>query len=311
MKKIYFLMAVLVAGVVSVRAQELIGGVIPSSKIPDIAEFITNNPYPTKATDSLAWDNDSSSYFKYKVPYYDTLSYEPLQLQLSWAHGWAHLNEQYYFSLYRLAADSVMDLPLIDVSWPEGGPYNPSYVTRTRNTDDFPKMNELEVLCEEMKEANTGSGRVRPRPYQYFPNQYYNGQPQKQNLNATGSYPSGHGYFRGLFGRCLEIVDPEHNEAIQAMLDEWLHCRLLKGAHWVSDLSAGEKLGKMAFDSAMTVNAFRALVYAAQSEIKAYRGTTTGLGSYEAVEKAIKRIENGQLIIYRRGKKYNAQGQRL
>ena len=308
MKKIYLLVAVLAAGVMSGWAQEqLIGGVIPAAKLPNLAEFIAINPYPAKATDPVAWAQDSSSYFQYKVPYYDTLSYDPLQVQYNQVHAWAHLNEQYYFALYRLAADSVMDLPLITVTWNENNPYSSQQVIKTRNTTDFLKLNALEELCEAMKTANT-EDRVRPRPYKYFPGQYYNGKLQKQDTTSTGSYPSGHGYFRGLFGKCLETIDPDHNEAIQKMLDEWLHCRLQKGAHWVSDLSAGETFGKIAFDSAMTVEAFRALVDSARTEVMTYRGISTGVSAEEAKNPAGKRIENGQLVIYRRGTKYNAQG---
>lgn len=272
MKKIYLLFTFLCASILGVFAESN-EDILAQINLPSCADFVAQNPYPTKTTNLEAWNEDSTSYFKNKIPYYDTLSYEPLQLQLNMQHAWANLNEQYYFCLYRLTADSVMNAPFIQVSWNEENPYIKNDITRTPNNSTFGKINQLEQLCEQMKEENTNA-RVRPRPFNYFPDQYYNGTKQKYNPNATGSYPSGHGYFRGLFGKCLEIIDPEHNEVIQDMLDEWLHCRLQKGAHWESDLPAGKALGEMAFDSAMTVEAFRSLVFEARKELEEYRGIT-------------------------------------
>ena len=269
MKKFYLLIAVLTAAIFNATAANPKSDPAIYAALPSLERFIQKCPPPEIGSD--IWKDDSTNYFKYKVPYYDTLKYDPLELQFNQVHAWANLNEQYYFCLYRLAADSVMNAPFIAVSWNKDNPY--STVNKTRNTTTFPEMNALEQICEDMKDDNT-EDRVRPRPYKYFPNQYYNGKLQTQDPNATGSYPSGHGYFRGLFGKCLDIIDPEHNEAIQKMMDEWLHCRLQKGAHWNTDIIAGQQFGEMAFDSAMMVDVFRNQVYAARKELKEYRGNT-------------------------------------
>lgn len=261
MKKVYFLFVFLTAIALGSWAE----GIIDQISLPSCSIFVAQNPFP--AFGSEEWKNtDSLLYFQLKEP-------RLKEGQPNYDSIWAHLNEQYYFALYRLAPDSVMGAPFMNITWKDD---SKTKVTSHSGNSNFPKMNELEVLCEDMKEDNLPSiVRVRARPFNYFPNQYYNGKKQTYNPDATGSYPSGHGYFRGLFGKCLEIIDPEHNEAIQAMMDEWLFCRLQKGAHWASDLPAGEKLGVMAFDSAMTVDAFRKLVFDARKELNNYRLTQT------------------------------------
>ena len=329
MKKTFLFFTFLTACVSVTLAQDLIGGMIPASKLPSCTDFIASHPYPTKDTDLEAWEKDSVLYFQLKEAKYDTVQKgADIIVQKNWDSIWAHLNEQYYFALHRLAADSVMNAPFITINWKESSKitlwdeeqgkdttYYTAVSSHPGNTETFPNMIALEKLCETMKDENLpSSARTRPRPYNYFPNQYYNGALKPHNPNATGSYPSGHGYFKGLFGKCMEIVDPEHNEAIQNMLEEWLLCRLQKGAHWYSDLPAGEELGKMAFDSAMTVEAFRDLVDATKLELKNYRDAQnpsppTGILYPGSAEKAYKRLENGRVLIIRNGAIYTVHGQ--
>ena len=305
MKKGYLLFTLLSATVLSVFAQgsptlndlkndrDIIIGQLHLPTCPDF-----KNIYEPPVVGSDAWKHDSTLYFKHKEPRLETVQKEAGTItQQNRDSIWANLNEQYFFVLHRLAADSVMNAPFLsainwntylditlwddekqkDTTYHRGYNYNPS--TYTPNTTTFPKMNTLELLCERMKSTDGDDAyRTRLRPFVYFEGWYGNTHYSKNSQNYsswvssyTDSYPSGHAYFRGLFGKCMEIVDPEHNEAIQNMLDEWLHCRLQKGAHWASDLTAGEKLGKMAFDSAMTVPAFRQLIADTRKELRDYR----------------------------------------
>ena len=111
---------------------------------------------------SPIWLDDSIKYFHYKEigNRFDAEKGE------CWDSAWANMNEQYYFALYRVTADSVMNAPFIDVTWTRTntGKYT---VTKTHNTTDYPEINKLWELCVAMKEANTES-RERPRPYKYF-----------------------------------------------------------------------------------------------------------------------------------------------
>ena len=265
MKKLFFLVAIIVATVLNVKAE------IPADLQAALPSGETVLPVPP-AVGSPIWLDDSLKYFQYKEPgFIKEMVGGEEQLVENWDSVWAMMNEQYYFALHRIGADSVMDAPFLsNLSWTKSektGKYTVSY----ERNNNFPKMNELQALCEEMKTYHTGLWRTRPRPYKYFLNQWYHGSKQKQNVNDATSYPSGHGYFAGLFGNCLLYIDPENSEAIQAMMDEWLHCRLQLGAHWNTDLAAGKLLGNIAFDIAMGFDSFRELVMDAKDELRAYR----------------------------------------
>ena len=160
-----------------------------------------------------------------------------------------------------------------------------------------------------MKEANT-TWRTRPRPYKYFGEWY--GTKHSVNKDDATSYPSGHGYFAGLFGMCMMYIDPDHAQAIKAMMDEWMECRLIVGAHWNTDLSAGWQLGTIAFSIAMNYPQFRDLVEASKAELEAYRAeqetpTTVDQTQTEA-PKATKVIESGTVRIVKEDYQYNTLG---
>ena len=266
MKKLFFLVALVVATVINVKAE------IPADLKAALPSGELVLPPPPEVGSPI-WLDDSIKYFQYKEPgFIKEMVGGEEQLVQNWDSVWAMMNEQYYFALHRIGADSVMDVPFLSsLSWTKNEKTGKYTVKYTRNNTDFPKMNELEALCEEMKSYHTDMWRTRPRPYKYFPNQWYHGSKQTQDLNNATSYPSGHGYFAGLFGNCLLYIDPENSEAIQAMMDEWLHCRLQLGAHWNTDLAAGKLLGNIAFDIAMGFDSFRELVMDAKDELRAYR----------------------------------------
>ena len=256
------------------------------------------------AVGSLIWLDDSTKYYQYKNAAHD--SYDTNGDR--WDSIWAKLNEQYYFALYRLAADSVMNAPFIDVSWERQGP-NRYTATNTPNLAEFPNINALHTLCGLMKEANT-TWRTRTRPYYYFGEWY--GNSNKKKLTDATSYPSGHGYFAGLFGMCMMYIDPGHALQIKKMMDEWMECRLIVGAHWNTDLSAGWQLGTIAFSIAMNYPQFHDLVMAAKAELEAYRAeqetpTTVDQTQNEA-PKATKVIESGTVRIVKGDYQYNTLG---
>ena len=260
---------------------------------------------------SLIWLDDSTKYFQYKE-----LSRKIDETkQERWDSAWAAMNEQYYFALYRLAADSVMNAPFIDVSWTRTAPGKYT-VTNARNTTDFPEINALERMCEEMKEQGTSKlWRTRPRPYKYFGTWY---KTQKYAIDRTDatSYPSGHGYFAGLFGMCMMYIDPANALAIKKMMDEWCDCRLLLGAHWKTDLDAGKQLGAITFAIAMNHEQFRSQVLAAKKELEDYRAAHAGSGNTTTDNNLVpvpdpsnnKVVKNGQVLILNEGKAYNAAG---
>jgi len=258
MKKFFLFVAALTA--VSFNAY----AIIEATTLPDEIKAVLHSGESVLLAPpeigSEVWLNDSLLYKQLKEP-------RLKDGEANYDSIWATINEQYYFVLHRLAADSVMDVPLIDITWTDENKVKVK--THTAN-ENFPEINNLESMCEAMKSYHTDLWRTRQRPYNYF-NDWYKGKKYKRSdANAT-SYPSGHGYFRGLFGKCMEVIDPENDEAVQKILDEWEHCRLQLGAHWNTDLIAGRQLGAIAFDSAMTVDAFRNQVLAAKKELKAYR----------------------------------------
>lgn len=262
MKKNLLLTAVLIA--VSFNAYAFTQATPPPAEIAAVlhsGESVL--PAPPEIGSEL-WLNDSLLYKLYKEPALKNM-------EENWDSVWAVMNEQYYFALFRLGADTVMHVPfLTDVVWTKNAKTGKYSVTYNRNTTDFPEMNNLETLCEAMKTYHTELWRTRQRPYYYF-NDWYKGKKYSRSTANASSYPSGHAYFKALFGKCLEIIDPENTEVIDNMMEEWLHCRLQLGAHWNTDLIAGRQLGEIAFDSAMTVDAFRNQVYAAKNELRAYR----------------------------------------
>ena len=261
---------------------------------------------------SLVWQDDSVKYFEYKelARRMDTVRNE------RWDSVWAVMNEQYYFALYRVGADSVMNAPFLsNLSWTKNANNGKYTVSYTRNTTDFPEMNTLEEMCEQMKTANTSNlWRTRTRPYKYFGG-WYKGKYYPVDLNNQDSYPSGHGYFGGLFGMCLMYIDPDNALAIKQMMDEWVECRLLLGAHWNTDLSAGWQLGAMAFAIAMNIDQFRSQVLAAKAELEDYRAQQTTPTGNENPEVPARRdgkmLQDGRLIIQHDGMTYDAQGQLL
>lgn len=266
MKKIYFTIILLTALTASVLAE------LPADlRIPSIDDFLLQNPPPDSG--SVVWNNDSILYFQYKEP--KLIGEDPNPDSI-----WACKNEQYHFVMYRLT--KTINVPYVTSIQNEelvgGWPSNVTYAMSSKTpVNDFPEMTALWSLCEAMKSANTPSPkRVRQRPFCYFNGWYNNTHYYRSSTKNNDSYPSGHGYFRGLFGKCMELVDPAEDAVIQSMLDEWLHCRLQKGAHWNTDIIAGMQLGEMAFDTAMTCDSFRSMVFAARKELKTYRGELAG-----------------------------------
>lgn len=258
---------------------------------------------------SLVWLDDSIKYYEYK----EAARRWDEEKQDYWDSVWAVMNEQYYFALYRVGADSVMNAPfLTDVSWTKAA-NGKCQVTYTRNLTDFPQMNALEELCEAMKTANTSNTwRTRPRPYYYF-GEWYKGTKYPVNRSEKTSYPSGHGYFAGLFGMCLLYIDADNALKIKNMIDEWMNCRLLLGAHWNTDLAAGQQLGAMAFAIAMNYDQFRDLVLAAKAELEAYRathqGSSTATPSVEQPSVTNDKVwHDGELLIHHNGATYDTRG---
>ena len=262
MKKIYILLAFLSATLLSAWAA-LPEGLV----LPDIDIFLKNNPVPDSG--SVVWNEDSILYVTLKEP-------RLKDGHINYDSVWACKNEPYDFVLYRLT--KTIDVPYVtNIQHEDLNGDWPTDVTYAKENsvpvNDFPKMTAVWSVCNEMKSTNNPSAkRVRQRPFCYFNDWYNNKLYSRSSSGNKDSYPSGHAYFRALFGNCLELIDPENHEAIQTMMDQWLHCRLQKGAHWNSDLTAGKKFGEMAFDLAMECDAFRAMVFEARSELKAYRG---------------------------------------
>lgn len=217
------------------------------------------------AVGSLIWLDDSTKYYQYK----DSIQNTDINGD-QWDSAWAKMNEPYDFALFRLAADSVMNAPFISATWTRTKA-NTYKVTKVRNDSVFPNINALEQLCEAMKDQNTSKlWRTRPRPYKYF-GEWYTGTHYSVNKNDATSYPSGHGYFAGLFTMCMMYIDPANALKIKKMMDEWMECRLWVGAHWNTDLSAGWQLGAIAFSIAMNYDQFHDLVMASKAELENYR----------------------------------------
>lgn len=313
MKRLFFIL-VCIAVTVSVSAESITLDADLKSSLPSGEFFL---PAPPEVG-SLIWQDDSITYFQYKEA---SRVVNPTTHDC-WDSIWAKMNEQYYFALYRLSADSVMNAPFIAVSWTKNA--NGKYtVTNTRNTTDFPEMNKLEQLCEVMKEQGTSQlWRTRPRPYFYF-SDWYAGKhydrnyPSQFQSSLASSYPSGHGYFAGLFGMAMLYIDPDNALAIKNMIDEWAECRLILGAHWKTDIEAGKTLGAITFAIAMNYDQFRNQVEAAKAELEAYRAQQSSSTPTDVMTvndektngETEKTLRDGQLVIEHDGRYFSAQGQ--
>lgn len=304
MKKLFIILTILLSwnqvSTVAVTLDADLLAALPSG------EFFLPGP-PEVGTP--AWSLDSLLYFHYKElgRVYNAAT------QDCWDSVWAKMNEQYYFALHRYGADSVMNAPfLTNVSWTKNaaGKYT---VTYTRNTTDFPEMNALEQLCEQMKEENTSSlWRTRMRPYCYF-GDWYAGKKYVVGTANANSYPSGHGYFAGLFGMCMLYIDPANALAIKRMTDEWAACRLILGAHWATDIADGKQLGTIAFAIAMNYDQFRNQVEAAKAELETYRAAhppvltqmPSASGQPTIFEKM---LWDGQIVLHSVDKSYTLSG---
>jgi len=274
MKKLFFLVAIMAATTVSalnfktdLEFAEL------KAALPSGDTVLPH--FPDETHQPLVWRDDTVNYRAYKL--------HQRSAEEICDSTWAAKNETYKFILYRLSADSVMNAPFVTVknnSDAEEKRCNgrPNTVSYSVNTTTFSHMYNLEQLCEQMKTYNTSElWRDRPRPYKFF-GDWYKGQKYAVDKNDKSSYPSGHGYFAGLFGACLRYIDPTNTEKIDNMVDEWLHCRLLLGAHWESDLPAGKQLGDIAYNIAINHAAFRDTLEAAKEELYQYRmGQASGV----------------------------------
>lgn len=206
----------------------------------------------------------------------------------------AKKREPYISWLKTYGADPAINLPLHD---------------RTI----FPKLVALDELCEDMKEYGTDKTRyrVRQRPYYYF-HDYYSGGKLKESTTED-SYPSGHGYFAGLFGLCMSYIDPSHVKEVKANCDSFCEQRLILGAHWESDIFAGQVLGAITFGIALNDDTFRTLLEEARQELADYRAQqeiTTPVAPLEesSVQEVMKHFVNGQVVIIANDTQYNLQG---
>lgn len=269
MKKLFLLVAILTATMFSAKAVNL----DPELKaaLPSLSVFITANPYPNETNHPEIWQEDQDLYPVYKLPRLNANG------DVNCDSIWAYKNEAYLSILLRLSADSVMNAPFVTISSVgtlcNGRPTNAVY---SQNETDFSAMYKLEQLCDKMKSTNVPSSeRTRLRPFVYYSDWYgskkYSIENNNHVSNYTDSYPSGHGYFAGLFGACLRYIDPTNTEKIDKMLEEWLHCRLQRGAHWKSDITAGKQFGAMAYTNVIDVAQFRNALEAAKEELYQYR----------------------------------------
>lgn len=177
----------------------------------------------------------------------------------------------------------------------------------------FPYLCRLDSLCEKMKSYNTHESlyRVRQRPYYYF-HDYYSGGKVVEKPENYDSYPSGHGYFCGLFGLCMHYIDPGHAKEIKKNSDTFGYQRLILGAHWASDVQAGNILGAIAFAIALNDADFYNLLEDAKQELADYRAdvptTAPSVEAFDVVQEAMKVYDGNQLLIQSNGSTYSLQG---
>ncbi len=210
----------------------------------------------------------------------------------------AKKREPYLTWLTTYGADTAINLPL-------------------NNADSFPKLVALNKLCEKMKSYNTHESlyRVRQRPYYYFHDYYSKGKVVEKPENYD-SYPSGHGYFCGLFGLCMHYIDPGHAKEIKKNSDTFGYQRLILGAHWASDVQAGNILGAIAFAIALNDADFSNLLEDAKKELADYREkhkpdvptTAPSVEAFDVAQEAMKVYDGSQLLIHANGSTYSLQG---
>lgn len=155
-------------------------------------------------------------------------------------------------------------------SWLKTYGLDPSINAPLGDATQFPKLEALRAICTTMKDYHTDLWRDRARPYYYY-GDWYKGKKYTVNKNDKTTYPSGHGYFAGLFELAMAYVDGEHVEAIMRNSDSFGYQRLVLGAHWERDIWAGRQLGAIAFEIALTDPNFKAILDAAKEELAIYR----------------------------------------
>lgn len=86
---------------------------------------------------------------------------------------------------------------------------------------------------------------------------------------AKSSYPSGHATMAFAHAAALAELAPAHATAVMTRAADYAESRLVCGAHYRRDITAGEVLGSLVFVKLMEKPAFRAEFDAAKAELQA------------------------------------------
>lgn len=123
-----------------------------------------------------------------------------------------------------------------------GPPYGPLAAEEVRRVVNF-----QEKLFKQVNFFNRDLKRRfnRARPYQQ------NAQvlPCIDHIHPSLSYPSGHAAVATLSALSLGLLYPDHAEALKSRGQEIALGRVVGGVHFLSDVEAGEELGRMIYEA--------------------------------------------------------------
>ena len=132
-----------------------------------------------------------------------------------------------------------------------------------------PRTFKLLSVVGDEEEVDTKDAKAyfhRDRPYAAEPS-IKTCTPVKPG-KAANSYPSGHATRAFSMGVVLSTLMPDKSQAILARAAEYAERRLVCGVHYRSDIVAGQQFGTVLALKLMQKPKFRALMAAAQAELK-------------------------------------------
>lgn len=107
----------------------------------------------------------------------------------------------------------------------------------------------------------------RTRPFVYFGNHPCQPQDEEARLLQNGSFPSGHTSYGWTLALVLAQISPDHAAAIIKRGYEFGQSRVICGAHWQSDVTAGRIVGAVEYAFLQTLPKFQTDLKQATAEV--------------------------------------------
>jgi len=135
----------------------------------------------------------------------------------------------------------------------------------------------------------------RPRPYQLAEFLEPGFRPMSSTTAHTPSYPSGHSAQAVLVALLLSGLYPEHRDAFMALAQEVGTHRMVGGYHFLSDITYGEQVGRVLYESMARASVRTA---AAKYAAAKYAAAKYAAAKYKEKKKVPKADGSGKTTVY-------------